>query len=174
MIYKLAEKIGDGSGDATPTLVPHFDVLSNDGRFKLRLDMVHFNENKSINVGLRFLWTAEEVNKKLAMDYEKKMEKSDIKEAREQYEERINSVQERINMASRIKKRPFDELREEERFTVYRKLIEMLIPVKSGTTVHITSENVYTAAFLKLIECSISFPQNGGSQRVGDHPKKTS
>ncbi len=43
-------------------------------------------------------------------------------------------------MASRIKKRPFDELREEERFTVYRKLIEMLIPVKSETNLHITSE----------------------------------
>jgi hypothetical protein len=60
----------------------------------------------------------------------------------------VEAARERIELASEVKRRPYDELREEERIVVYRALIqEMLtrdIPMTDDRTRHVVSELINT------------------------------
>jgi hypothetical protein len=57
----------------------------------------------------------------------KENEDKDVEKARKIKEEFIKTVKERVRAASQIKPRPGDDLREEERTVIYRKLIEKLM-----------------------------------------------
>jgi hypothetical protein len=100
-------------------------------KVRISLDQVNFADQPSVKLQVTATWTAPAPD--LAA-YNKKMTDYTNARARLQEEAYNKAVKERITIASKIKPRPADELREEERITIYRHLIqEMLLPKGYGS-----------------------------------------
>ncbi len=101
------------------------------GDFTIALNTIHFNDQQSVTVQAEYEWVVcdasesnyiKERNKK--QDDKVEAYKNEKKEqVKTQY---INAARERIKLASNIVPRKYEELREEERIIVYRRLIKDL------------------------------------------------
>jgi hypothetical protein len=99
-------------------------------KVRVSLDQVNFAEQPSVKLMLNATWNPPAVD---LTAYNAKMVEYDNAKLRLQEESYHRAVRERITMASKIAPRPADELREEERITIYRHLIqEMLLPKGYG------------------------------------------
>ena len=107
---------------------PVENVRSSEARFDLKVDSVDFGGRNSVQIGLVLHWhpTPELVDDVERLNAEKRADfRDDEKRA---YEAAfIETARERINAASAIVARDTNELREEERIVVYRKLIQDLL-----------------------------------------------
>jgi hypothetical protein len=150
--YKLAavsQYSVQRTGENIPLVDPIFEVLNGGNltngvaSFKLTLGEVHFGGNPSIVMRVKLLWTTDF---SLAQtDYEAKMKEYNAEVHRKTKEAYVDAVKERITLASKIEKRPPEDLRKEERILVYRKLVSQLIganrnPTGSRQTSHVLSE----------------------------------
>jgi hypothetical protein len=126
-------------GEDYPEVTPTFHVTDKDkGTFLIVLDWVNFHDQPAIKFVLNLTWdppdqkaVLEEFNKKLATYKEQ--------QRREAYEKYVTAVRERIKAASSVQLRKSEELREEERIVVYRRLIEQLLRGVNQEK-HITTE----------------------------------
>ena len=120
---------------------------TNEATFTVNLDYVHFHEQNFVNIEATLYWKpmdkliteiADENKKRLAL-YTERIEA-------EYKNEYIEAARERIKLASNIKPRKYEELREEERIVVYRHLIQDMLAPQSkisqpnDSTRHIVSE----------------------------------
>lgn len=117
--------------------------------FGIHLDHVNFRNVSPLRVMAKVTWqptqaTRDDVNAKNAAATEKFNEATH----REFEKAFVEAARDRIEKASNIEPRPFDDLREEERIVVYRSLIqEMLtkdLPIPDDRTRHVISELLNT------------------------------
>ncbi|UCZ59985.1 hypothetical protein [Mycolicibacterium phocaicum] len=117
--------------------------------FGVHLEHVNFRNVSPLRVTAKVTWqptqaALDEVNAKNTVATEKFTEQT-----RREYEKAfVEAARDRINKASNIEPRPFEDLREEERIIVYRSLIqEMLtkdLPMPDDRTRHVVSELLNT------------------------------
>ena len=127
------------------SMVKMGSTLGTGASFTLNLDSVDFQGKNSITCKVILHWapnaaanaTIEQKNKD-AMASFRAAERAEYERAY------VESVKDRVTMASKIARRPGDELREEERIVVYRRLIqEMLmkdVPMPDDRTRHVVAE----------------------------------
>ena len=68
------------------------------------------------------------LQEKIRVEREQKLKDAKEEKEREYKEKLFKAVEERVKLASEIVPRKFEDLREEERIVVYRKLIAQLLP----------------------------------------------
>lgn len=122
-------------------IVPHGDRA----KFNLHLDSVDFQGKDTLTLRTVLYWTPKEDANKAITDKNKENITAYRHRERAEYERAyMESVKERVTMASKIAARPADDLREEERIVVYRRLIqEMLlkgVPMPDDRTRHVVAE----------------------------------
>jgi hypothetical protein len=126
-----------------------------DGSMLFYLKNVHFQDRPFVALGVKLKWLPDPVSYNKVYDAALEKYKTDLanyneKALKAEKDDYINAVKERVTMASNVKKRKFEDLREEERTIVYRNLIKALMLEKNFnkpaddsnkyTTQHILSE----------------------------------
>jgi hypothetical protein len=108
--------------------VPHIEMVEKGGSVNVWLSQVDFADMPSVKLQISASWTPPPQTKAYEQ-YQEKMAEYTYARARAQKEAFYKAMRERVTLASRIAPRPADDLREEERITIYRQLIqEMLLP----------------------------------------------
>ncbi len=113
--------------------------------FTLHLDSVDFQGKNSLQINLILHWfPLPEINQAIAEKNKANLANFSETEKAEYQKAYIETVKERVDIASRINTRNSDDLREEERIVIYRKLIqEMLlngISLPDDRSRHVVSE----------------------------------
>ena len=126
-----------------------------DGSMLFYLKNVHFQDRPFVALGVKLKWLPNPVSYNKVYDAALEKYKADLanyteKALKAEKDDYINAVKERVTLASNVKKRKFEDLREEERTIVYRNLIKALMLEKNFskpadesnkfTTQHILSE----------------------------------
>jgi hypothetical protein len=129
--------------------------IRTDGGMLFYLKNVHFQDRPFVSVGVKLKWLPDPASYNKVYDAAIEKYKTDLanyteKTLKTEKQDYINAVKERVTLASSIKKRKFEDLREEERTIVYRNLIKTLMLEKNFnkaadennkfTTQHILSE----------------------------------
>ena len=114
-------------------------------QFTLYLDSVNFQGKDSINIRFDLHWEPfKDTLDKVKAENDAKRAQFEARKKEEMDKVYIENVRERIKVSSKITSRKSDELREEERIVVYRKLIQELltkgVPMPNDTTRHIVAE----------------------------------
>lgn len=117
----------------------------NRASFTLHLDSADFQGQNSVQVGLTLHWTpAPGANDEAIQKNKENVAAFRAKEAAEYQKAFVENARQRVKLMHQIKSRPSDELREEERIVVYRKLIqEMLtagVSMPDDRTRHVVAE----------------------------------
>lgn len=137
--YRLSAVKAVAHGDAEVAVnpyPPHEFVDLKDGyfEFKLYLLKAHFHGARSIPVQLELTWESTEDLAKIKAENDKKMN-TFLAEQKRAYEEAyMKAARERITAASKIAPRRYEDLRQEERIAVYRRLLRSLAPGNTGRT----------------------------------------
>jgi len=127
-------KIGDG-----------FENVNGKASFTLHLNSADFQGQNSLKINVTLHWSPEDgANDAIEAANQQKLSEFKEKERAEYEKAFIETVRDRVDKASKIVTRNTEELREEERIVVYRKLIqEMLlkgVPIPDDRTRHAVSE----------------------------------
>lgn len=113
--------------------------INADGKIKITLNQVNFDDQPVLNFKVITYWNPPDQAAAQAA-FQTKMDEFSAEKLRLEKEAYVKAAQERINSASRVASRKFEELREEERMVVYRKLIGQLINISQDENRHILSE----------------------------------
>ena len=118
-------------------------------KFILHLNTVHFHDQPAVKVRIKLRWIPDpaamaELDKKAHDDYQANMDKYEAEKALKFKQAFIDAAKERIKLASKITARKYEDLREEERIVVYRKLVQDMlfkgIMMPDDATRHVVSE----------------------------------
>jgi hypothetical protein len=123
---------------------PHAAAGTSQGIYTAHLDYVNWQGRTSIAVKARLIWEPDATLLEAARArYTKEMETYEVAVAKRYQDAFIQASRERISMASRIAPRAAEDLREEERTVVYRRLITQLMRVGGAHhSEHVVSELV--------------------------------
>lgn len=150
---QAGEKLGHIDFDTTgvDAKVSFKDIVQDPGQptkwtYVVRLDSVNFGGKMSISFKARLHWDPQV--DQAAIDAENKKRMAAFTAAHEQEYRKafVDAARDRIEIASRLRSRSYDELREEERIVVYRKLIQdmlapkALVPTPDDRTRHVVAE----------------------------------
>lgn len=127
--YQLTNVEFDPQGKPV-TLSRRGDIAqTNDrARFTVHLDSADFQGQNSLQVKLVLHWSpTPAANDAIAAKNRENVAAFKERERAEYEKAMIDTIRDRVEVASRIKSRPHDELREEERIVVYRKLIQDML-----------------------------------------------
>ncbi len=119
---------------------------SNDrGSFELHLVSADFQGQNSIQIKLILHWSPKaEANNAIVQENDKNIASFKAQEKAAYEKAYVETVKERINIMSKITSRNTDELREEERIVVYRKLIQDMllngVSLPDDRTRHVVAE----------------------------------
>lgn len=173
----------DFDSQGQPVTLSRKGDIGPDGSFTLHLDSADFQGKNSITVQLILLWSpGPGANDEIVAKNSANL--AAFKEAeRAAYEKAfIETVKDRVTAASRIKTRGGEDLREEERIVVYRKLIQDMllngIDLPDDRTRHVTAE-LLNAIFdidkmLYFVAPEWWRPRlHGGAQQLGPTPTPT-
>ncbi|NKQ52292.1 hypothetical protein HFP15_05305 [Amycolatopsis sp. K13G38] len=120
----------DPDHDPASIVVPEFVVeTSSTNVFTLRLRQVNFQEQPALMFALDLLWEAPALTKAAQARYDAQEAQFLAKLQRQEKDEYVTAVRERVKLASGIRARPSDDLREEERIVVFRRLVSQLLAV---------------------------------------------
>ncbi|MET0542258.1 MAG: hypothetical protein ABWZ88_10930 [Variovorax sp.] len=146
--YVLENVELDGAGKPV-TASRRGDIVNGDSRatFTLHLDSADFQGQNSVMVQMTLHWTpAPGANDAAIQKNKDNVAAFKAREAAEYQKAFVENARERVKLMHQIRSRPSDELREEERIVVYRKLIqEMLtagISMPDDRTRHVVAELV--------------------------------
>lgn len=137
--YKLTAVKATAHGDAEVAVNPYppkefVDLKDGYFEFKLYLLKVHFHGARSLPVQFDLTWESTEDLAKIKAENDKRMN-SFLSEQKRAYEEAyIKAARERVTAASKIAPRRYEDLRQEERIAVYRRLIRSLAPGHNAKT----------------------------------------
>lgn len=144
--YRLKSVEFDPAGQ--PLKVSLWSGITQNGdqaSFDLHLDSVDFQGNNAITCKVVLHWapTQESVDA-VAAQNEAKLAEYHARERAEYEKSYVEAVRERVTLASKIERRSADEMREEERIVVYRRLVqEMLmngVPLPDDRSRHVVAE----------------------------------
>ncbi|MES2774631.1 MAG: peptidoglycan-binding protein [Bacteroidota bacterium] len=118
---------------------------NNKASFTLHLDMADFQGQNSIEANLILHWSpTDEANAIINEENERKLKEFTEREKTEYEKAYVENVKDRVNKSSGITSRNSNDLREEERIVVYRKLIQDMlmdgVPVPDDRTRHVVAE----------------------------------
>jgi len=115
-------------------VVPQLKNLNVDGngKFTIYLKSVHFHGNDAVKVMVKQKWVPDPaqynaIYTKALEQYKNDLKEYNAKVERTAKQDYITAAKERIKFASKINPRVSEDLREEERIVVYRKLIQELL-----------------------------------------------
>lgn len=115
---------------------------SSSGSFNVHLDYVNWRGVSTIPVKATLVWEpGAQATEAVNAQYLLRMASYNEERARRFKESFLNAARERITAASTIRPRPSEELREEERTVVFRRLVRQLMSV-GGESEHVISELV--------------------------------
>lgn len=130
--YRLAEVIAKPQGDATVTVNAYGGGITTEADeyygFKLYLEKAHFHEANEIPVLLEYRWDSKEDLTKIEAENKAKLATFVAQQKRAYEEAYVKAARERITLASKIANRRYEDLRQEERIAVYRRLVRSLAP----------------------------------------------
>jgi len=146
--YYLSDVKLNTQGISAELTVTDFAVNkdSNEGKFTVRLDYVNFRGQDNINIQADLYWKP---NQDLDEIKRKNKDRLDLytEELESAYrKEYVDAAKDRIKAASNIQTKKYEDLREEERIVVYRRLIQDLLTPKGkisqpdSRTQHVVSE----------------------------------
>jgi hypothetical protein len=116
---------------------------SSEGTFTLHLDYVNWQGRDQVPTKVRLQWSpSQSVLDAVSAEYASRLSDYNVEKARRYKEAFYESARERIRVASEIKPRPSEDLREEERTVVYRTLVSQLMSVGPEQSKHVISELV--------------------------------
>jgi hypothetical protein len=139
--YDVQLQVTDGNAvvevrDKTPD--------GNRGSFTIVLKHVHFGDRDAILVKPTIFWRSTQDTTKVEEENQKQLKEFQVKEEKAYKDAFVVAAKDRVKLASKIVPRPSDELREEERIVVYRKLIQDMlmngIAMPDDATRHIVAE----------------------------------
>jgi hypothetical protein len=123
------------------------DITNQDNQatFVLHLDSADFQGQNSVQVKLNLLWSpADNANDEAVKKNQDNKDLFKAKEAAAYQKAYVENAKERIKLTHQIKPRPSEDLREEERIVVYRKLIQDMlthgVPMPDDRTRHVVAE----------------------------------
>jgi hypothetical protein len=108
-------------------------------RFKINLTNVVFYGNPALRFSLTLVWAPPDQTAAHQQYLTKQKDWKD-EERRLAHEQYVKAVQERIEQASAVRARPAEDLREEERTLVFRRLISQLTQLPRPESTHTVSE----------------------------------
>jgi hypothetical protein len=108
--------------------------------FNVVLKYVDFNNQPSINFTVELLWAPPAESPETKQAYEEAKQKYQEETDKAAHRAYVKEVRERVNQASRIERRPSDELRQEERAVIFRRLIRELTNLPVTLEPHLLSE----------------------------------
>ncbi|MEW6731705.1 MAG: hypothetical protein AB1489_10290 [Acidobacteriota bacterium] len=114
-----------------------------DTTIELIMHQVNFKDQPFVELEVSTIWKPnEEQNKALQAAYTQSLAKYDAEISARTRQAFLDAARERIKLASQIRKRRFEDLRDEERTAVYRRLISQLLAVgeEQKQDEHVTSE----------------------------------
>lgn len=128
--YRLAAVKPTPLGDARIRRPDPKDFVENDGywEFTLYLDHAHFHGAQAIGVQLELTWESREDLEKIRQENDKRMNTFIASQKRAYEEAYVKAARERIEAASKIAPRRYEDLRQEERVAVFRRLVRSLAP----------------------------------------------
>ena len=102
----------------------------NAGKFTFHLDDINFQDNPHINITCEAVWIPTDATMEAVKNANNvKIEEHKLQISKESRSQYINAVKDRIKIASNVRPRMTEDLREEERTIIYRKLIGELTKV---------------------------------------------
>lgn len=131
-----------------PVTLSRSSGISNNGgkaSFTLHLDSADFQGKNNMEVGVILHWAPlDAANEEIRQQNETNL-RSFKEQERKAYEKAyVETVKERVTMASKITTRKSEDLREEERIVVYRKLIQDMlmngVPMPDDNSRHVVAE----------------------------------
>ena len=128
----------DPSADTSAS--PSFEILAADS-FRIRMDQIHFDDQPYLLFNLKLLWAPPDPGP-AQQKYEEAYAAYQAQQRQEAHAAYIKEVRARIEAAGSVKQRDPDDLRDEERTTVYRQLIRQLMEPAENQTPHVASELV--------------------------------
>ncbi|WP_333878193.1 hypothetical protein [Methylobacter sp.] len=144
--YILGNVEFDGQGKpVAASLKGEITNKNNEASFTLHLSSVDFQGQNSVQVKLTLHWVpAEGANDEAIKKNKENVALFTAKEAAEYQKAFVETAKERIKLSHQIKPRPSEDLREEERIVVYRKLIQDMltngISMPDDSTRHVVAE----------------------------------
>src|SRR5882724_10939268 len=97
------------------------------GKSYVGLPWVNFHSAHRIDIRVKLRYQADkDTQDEAKKQYEAKMKDYDLQRSRAYQEAFIRAVRDRIKAAGGVRARPFDDLRDEERYCIYRRLIDQL------------------------------------------------
>ena len=122
-----------------------FENSNGKASFTLHLNSADFQGQNSLKLNLILHWSPEDgANDDIKAENKQKLAEFKEKERAEYEKSFVEAVRDRVEKASKIMTRNSDELREEERVVVYRKLIQDMllkgVPIPDDRTRHAVSE----------------------------------
>ena len=130
----------DWVSNHTPVVGAEVVRVDQTGKFRIMLHEVNFDDKPFIPFKVTTYWNAPPISADQQKAYDDALKAYDAEKARRIKEAYMNSIRDRIKQASEIRLRPSDDLREEERTVVYRRLIGQLMRAGDPTDRHITTE----------------------------------
>lgn len=144
--YVLTNVEFDGQGKpVSASRQGDIENKDNKATFTLHLDSVDFQGQNSVQVRLTLHWSpAANANDEAIKKNKENAAAFKAKEAAEYQKAFLETARERIKLSHQIKRRPSEDLREEERIVVYRKLVQDLlmhgVSLPDDRTRHVVSE----------------------------------
>lgn len=163
---------GTNPEEDQPTKVATECKVTSADEFTLTLTYVNFNDQPSINFNVELLWKppAESADTKKAYEEAKKEYK--VETAKAAHQAYVKEVRNRVNEASRIPKRPSEDLRAEERTLIFRRLVRDLTGIKNGPEPHLMSELIRSVfdidKMLYYVAQEWWMPRKHHPQRLGE------
>lgn len=113
-----------------------------EGKFTITLNRVNFYHQPAIKFTLKLMWEpTEEAKKNIEKENSARKTLYNEQQRRKAHDDYIKAIRERIKLASNIAVRPSNDLREEERTVVFRRLISQLAEAdKKSQNMHVTAE----------------------------------
>jgi hypothetical protein len=134
--------------DATMSVAPSSIVDDGSGGFSftVHLDHINFKEKDAVVVKATLSWYPVVNEAAVQAENDKRLAMFTAQEQALFNQAFVTTARDRINAASNVAERPFDDLREEERIVVYRSLIQemltpsSLVPQPDNQTQHVVAE----------------------------------
>jgi len=147
--YKFDSMRVEVNGNAIVLEVINKKTSTGKVTYDLKLKSVNFQGSPSIQITVKVKWIPEdEIIEEITLKNKEKLNEFTERERVEFEAAFVESAQERVNIASHVKQRKFEELREEERIVIYRVLIQDMlskhISMPDDRTRHVVSELLNT------------------------------
>lgn len=114
--------------------------IDDQGNFEISLNEANFDDKPFILFQVTTTWSPPPISADAQKAYDDALALYDAEKDRLIKEAYMTSVRERIKQASQIRSRPTDDLREEERTAVYRRLLGQLMQTSDPKSKHVTTE----------------------------------